>query len=304
MPLISVFTPTYNRAGKLHRVFDSLTKQTFKNFEWVIVDDGSKDDTKQLIDKFIEQQPFFSIQYSYQENSGKAIAINSGVKMALGEWFYIADSDDALIPQALEILMDAWKVIPESEKNSYSGIVACCKDQFGKRISNEVPGGVYNGNWRDLFYKQRFRREATNINKLKCLKEFPFPDQFKGIYIAEAITWRRMSDKYKIRLISDEVRIYFMENSTDSIIYRHKKYIHKALSSCVEIKDALDKDLSYFFYFPSYFMKMALLYHAYRPFLKGWSRSVVKLNKNAGIFAAIFMIPGLLLHLIFLVKGK
>ena len=295
MPLITVFTPTYNRAATIQRVFDSLLTQTMRDFEWLIVDDGSADNTKAVIEKFISQQPFFPVRYHHQQNSGKAIAINKGVELAKGEWFYIADSDDAIVPEALETFMKAWDQIPKRKQEKYSGIVACCKDPCGNRISDPVPNNLYDGNWRDLFYRKKFRKEATNINRLACLKEFPFPHEFSGVNFPEAITWRKMSDKYMIRLISDELRIYYMD-SPDSLIFSPKKYRAKALATCAETKDVLENDIQYFYDYPAYFAKMAILHHAYKPFLSGREREVVSLNKNAGIFAVIFKVPGMMLH--------
>ena len=96
--LITVFTPTYNRAKLLPRLYKSLQEQTNKDFEWVIVDDGSTDNTKEVIDNIITQQENdFPIRYFYKENGGKHTAINQGAKEAKGELFFIADSDDVLL---------------------------------------------------------------------------------------------------------------------------------------------------------------------------------------------------------------
>ena len=72
----TVFTPAYNRAKTLPRVFDALSKQTFKDFEWIVVDDGSSDNTREVIDKIITSKPDFPVRFFYQENSGKHIATN------------------------------------------------------------------------------------------------------------------------------------------------------------------------------------------------------------------------------------
>lgn len=97
----TVFTPTYNRWHTLHRVYYSLSSQTFKDFEWLIVDDGSTDDTKNLVQNW-QKKSKFTIRYYYQPNLGKTAALNRGVKLALGKLFLILDSDDGCIPKALE----------------------------------------------------------------------------------------------------------------------------------------------------------------------------------------------------------
>ena len=86
MKRVTVFTPTFNRAGVLHRVYDSLTAQTFRDFAWLIVDDGSADDTRSVVEQFVEKAPF-PIEYVYQENQGKHIATNNAVAMTDTELF-------------------------------------------------------------------------------------------------------------------------------------------------------------------------------------------------------------------------
>ncbi len=297
MQRITVFTPAYNRAATLHRVYDSLLQQSFRDFEWLVVDDGSTDQTPALIKQYQESNPFFPIRYVYQPNGGKHIAINKGVSLASGEWFYIADSDDALRPDALQVFMDAWQQIPASAQKYYAGIVACCKNQAGVRISDPVPANPYDGNWRDLFYKHKFRKEATNINRTAIMKEFPFPDAIRNIYFPEAIVWRKMSDTYKIRLIDEEIRIYYIEPATESLMSAKKQHVAKALSACIETADILNNDLSYFLKDPLYFLKAALIYRAYHPFLHSKNYPLLALKKNAIIFAAPFLIPGWIIHL-------
>src|SRR5437762_2817315 len=100
LPMIfTVFTPTYNRAGTLPRVYESLKAQTFRDFEWIIVDDGSADSTQELVQSWIGDLDF-PIRYFRQQNQGKHVAVNLGVKEARGEFFLNLDSDDACVPEA------------------------------------------------------------------------------------------------------------------------------------------------------------------------------------------------------------
>lgn len=102
--LFTVFTPTYNRAYILPSLYKSLRSQTVKNFEWLIVDDGSSDNTEQLVSGWQASENGFQIRYYKKENGGKPRAINLGVQEALGEFFFMVDSDDHLLPEALEKL--------------------------------------------------------------------------------------------------------------------------------------------------------------------------------------------------------
>ena len=105
--IFTVFTPTFNRAHTLHRVYTSLCSQTFTNFEWLVVDDGSEDGTEKLVMRWKKEAPF-PVRYKKQKNSGKHMATNHGVSSARGELFVIADSDDEFLPNALKIFYDEW----------------------------------------------------------------------------------------------------------------------------------------------------------------------------------------------------
>ncbi len=295
MPLISVFTPAYNRADKIHRVFNSLLKQTCRDFEWIIVDDGSTDNTKDIIERFRQSNPGFNISYFFQQNAGKHIAINQGVKLALGEWFHIADSDDELEPQTLQVFMDTWNAIPAENKNEFCGIVAWCKDQFGKRVSNLVPGGLFDGHLRELFYKYKFRNDFFHIYKTAIMKMFPFPDHIRNCYYPESFIWRSMTEKYKVRVISDELRIYYINEGSDALMARKGRSPQsKALANCSEGSNILHYDLPYFWYYPAYFFKMAMLFHSFNPFLSNEQKQWVSLTTGAKIFAFPFKLPGLI----------
>ncbi len=110
-PLFTVFTPTYNRAHTLHRVFGSLCAQTLRDFEWLVVDDGSTDDTAALIAGWATAADF-PIRYFRQDHSGKHIAHNLAVREARGQFFMSLNSDDACVPQALERIAYHWTTIP------------------------------------------------------------------------------------------------------------------------------------------------------------------------------------------------
>ena len=119
---VTVCTPTYNRANVLHRVFESLKFQTYRNFEWIVIDDGSQDDTENVV-KIFKQESDIDIKYFYQKNQGKHNALNYAVKLATGELFIIADSDDSFLPNSLEVFVETWLSIPEKDRKKYKGII-------------------------------------------------------------------------------------------------------------------------------------------------------------------------------------
>lgn len=140
--MITVFTPTYNRAYILPKLYASLRTQTSDNFEWVIVDDGSTDETKRLVTGWLSDNNKFCVRYYNRENGGKHRAINFGVQVARGELFFIVDSDDYLTPDAVETLI-LWEASIKNDDKfcGVAGEKASIRD--GSIIGNPVSSGEY-----------------------------------------------------------------------------------------------------------------------------------------------------------------
>ena len=172
MQLITVFTPTYNRAYIIEKLYKSLQQQTKKNFEWIIVDDNSSDNTENLIDTFIRDDNDFSIKYIKQKHGGKHRAINKALKVAEGKYFFIVDSDDQLTNNAIE-LINQWVVEVDSD-DQICGV-------SGERI---YPTGEYIGS------KAKVSRgdyvDATFLDKSKInLSGYKIRWYNEPIYICE-----------------------------------------------------------------------------------------------------------------------
>ena len=139
---LTVFTPTYNRGYIIENLYNSLKDQTFKDFEWVVIDDGSTDNTEELFKVWINEKNDFSIKYIKRENGGKHRAINQGVEIAQGELFFIVDSDDKLINKALEIIDTQEMSVPKEKKKEFAGVCGnkgyTEKDIIGSTFDNEI----------------------------------------------------------------------------------------------------------------------------------------------------------------------
>jgi glycosyltransferase involved in cell wall biosynthesis len=208
---ITVYTPTYNRANTLNRVFSSLKKQTYRNFEWVVIDDGSQDDTKNIVHSFIEDADF-PIRYFHQQNLGKHVATNRALKMAQGELFLIADSDDSFKEDALQILVGAWYGIPADKRDEYKGVACRCYDpENNEPLGSEFPRPYFDSNDIDILFKHKYTSEYWGILNTKVCREFLFPEE-KGIHFyPESIIWNNMARTYKNRFINDSLRAYFRD---------------------------------------------------------------------------------------------
>ena len=209
----TVFTPTYNRAHTLHRVYESLKAQTYRQFEWLIIDDGSTDNTSKLVEQWqIENQ--FPIRYIYQENAGKHIAFNHGVREAQGELFLNFDSDDGCVPQALERLKYHWDAISEEQKKQFSGVTCLCKDHHGKIVGSFFPSDYIDSDALEIRYRFKVLGEKWGFHTTDILREFPFLEDIRQTYIPENLVWNKIAQKYKTRFVNEALRIYWTEGSS------------------------------------------------------------------------------------------
>jgi|WetSurSiteA1Bulk_404760.scaffolds.fasta_scaffold00026_26 glycosyltransferase involved in cell wall biosynthesis len=199
-PYFTVLTPTYNRAHTLHRVYDSLLAQTFQDFEWLIVDDGSTDDTETLVLSWIREK-YLDIRYVKKNNGGKHTAINIGVAEAKGEMIVIIDSDDQCETFMLEKFKYYWDSIPISERAEFAGVVSLARHFDGQIVGNCFPLNIMDGAIYDV--SDRYHGDKLNLIRTDIMKLFPFP-VFEGEkFIAEGLIWSRISQTYKFRHINE-----------------------------------------------------------------------------------------------------
>ncbi len=137
MEKLAILTPTYNRGYILGNAYESLKNQTVKDFEWIIVDDGSTDGTDELVASWISEQKSFEIKYSKQEHIGMPRALNEGVKLASSDWILKLDSDDRIVPNAVELSL---KWLAEIENEKYIGGIGFVKSfPDGKYMKDQTP---------------------------------------------------------------------------------------------------------------------------------------------------------------------
>lgn len=212
--LISVFTPTFNRAQLLLRLYESLCKQTFKDFEWVIVDDGSKDETREVIDHWKSRfDNVFPVRYYYQENGGKHRAINRGVKEAKGVLFFIVDSDDMLPSDALQIVAEQYDGIKGS--NRFAGVCGLDGNFQGEVIGCGLPAETLDESSIAIRFKYGVTGDMKEVFRTEVLREFPFPEIEGEKFCPEMLVWNRIASKYKLRYFNRI--IYSVEYQDDGI---------------------------------------------------------------------------------------
>lgn len=208
-PLVTVHTPTFNRARTLHRVMESLRSQTFRDFEWVIVDDGSSDDTLDKVDAWRGEADFDIIVRPLGVHRGKPFADNEGVKRARGEFFFPLDSDDRVVPEALARFVAAWRSIPDDLRNGFCGITARTRNaELQTPHGPPFPADPYDTTFLDLYYRLGLRHEQCNFFRTDVMREFPFPEVDE--FVPESVVWHRIAEKYRTRCINDVLRMWYL----------------------------------------------------------------------------------------------
>jgi len=210
----TVFTPTYNRAHTLSRVHACLESQTFRDFEWLVVDDGSTDHTRSLMES-LRHKASFSMRYIYQKNAHKKGAFNRGVRESLGELFLTLDSDDECVPNALERLWWHWMNIPQSVRTRFSAVTGLCADEDGNLVGDRFPTESSDG-WIDsdsleIRYRYHVKGEKWGFQRTDVLRNFPFPEDVQG-HVPEGVVWSAIARRYRTRYVNEVLRIYHRGN--------------------------------------------------------------------------------------------
>ena len=215
--MITVITPTYNRAAMLANVYKSLCSQTYTDLEWIIVDDGSTDDTSQVVNGFIQQNELL-IHYFSKRNGGKHTAINEGVKHAKGELFLILDSDDCLTNDSLEIIDYYWKQVKGDE--AFCGVCGRIAHRDGVLIGTPFEKDTLDMSYIDCRYKYGIVGDMIEVVKTDVMRLFPFPEFPNEKFCPEAIVWNRIGSRYKMRYFNKVVylRDYLEGGLTDKIV--------------------------------------------------------------------------------------
>lgn len=290
MPLFTVFTPTYNRAKTLHRVYESLQQQTFRDFEWLIVDDGSVDDTKAVVEAW-RKVAAFPIRYVWQKNSHKKTAFNHGVRLSHGEFFLPADSDDAFPPNALERFAHHWFAIQGNERDHFAGVCGLCQDEQGNVVGDPFPGdwGVDSDSL-EMRFRFGVRGEKWGFCRTDILRAYPFPDYLPG-HVPEGVVWSAIAAHFKARFINEVVRIYYQ--GAENQLTTTGNPAKNAAGTLFWKRCVLTQELSWFWFKPAHFLLEAARWTRFRLHL---TRSEAKLadfwpETKMGLFLIIMMSP-------------
>jgi glycosyltransferase involved in cell wall biosynthesis len=201
--LISVITPSYNRAHTLEAAYRSLLDQAVR-LEWIVVDDGSADGTRSLIEGLRRQAPF-PVRYIRQDHAGVHAARNRGVAVARGELVALLDSDDMLTAHGLDRIVAHWSAILDS--GAYAGVTGLCADDEGRVVGDRFPADVVDATWQQIVYGHRVRGEKFMLLRTDVLRAYPFRTDPPG-FVGEGGLWREIGRRYRTRYVNEVARVY------------------------------------------------------------------------------------------------
>ncbi|MEF2072043.1 glycosyltransferase family 2 protein [Consotaella aegiceratis] len=188
-PSVSVLTPTWNRAAYLQKVWEGLAAQAYRNFEWIVANDGSEDNTIEVVYELAAKSDFPVTLINASCRIGKSRMDNEAVRIARGEFIIWCDSDDFFFPQALQTLVDAWASIPAAEREQFCSISALCD------TDEEVLGNPFypkdktiDLSWNELFY--RLNSDLVIFTRAELLKENPFLEV--DFLVSESSVWNKI----------------------------------------------------------------------------------------------------------------
>ena len=246
MPFISILTPTYNRGKLLLPLYDSLKNLTFNDFEWLIIDDGSEDDTEQYALSWIAhniENAKFPIRYIKKNNGGKHTAINRGVREASGELILILDSDDTLPADSLATIAQYY-----GQCKGYkdcAGVCGLMAHHDGQLIGSGFPKEPMYESALQFRYAEKgnVTGDLLEVYKTSVMREFPFPEIDNERFCPESLVWNRIANKYKL-FCFNKVIYYrdYLEGGLTSKIVRIR--MNSPVASTITYAEMLDYNIS------------------------------------------------------------
>ncbi len=295
MNKITIITPTFNRVKTLPKVFESLLNQSFKDFLWIILDDGSTDNTAELVENFQLHNPFFEIIYKKDKNRHKFLTVLEGIKMVKTPYFMVVDSDDAYPEDALENLISEVEKI--ENQDDYISVMGLSANENGKIVGDKYPNNGFDGSIFEMRYKYKVRGDKFGIFITKTYhREISAKDfskyEGKG-YIPQSVIFNDYDAKgVKTRFINKIVRFY-LKDEDDTASVSNTRWSGKNLFGLAEGHlSFLNSYGNCLFFYPKALLRNLIGYQTYS--LKSGRKTSTIINeiKNVWIkILGIFVLP-------------
>lgn len=252
-PSISICTPTYNRARYLNRVFHSLQNQNFTAFEWIVVDDGSVDDTENVV-KAIAASADFPVIYVQQLNAGKHIAVNRALDLARGELFLVLDSDDRCADGALMRFHQEWKNISDHH-GDVAGISVLDMFDNGMIVGTPFPDERMVEFLPEYYARNNISGDKWDIHQTSILRLYRFPETPGEKFCPEGLIWNRIAKKYRMLFINVPLKIieYLDDGISSNILLARARspvntmmYYEEVFESKIKLFSRVKSAINYF----------------------------------------------------------
>jgi len=221
LPVLTVFTPTYNRAYILPQCYESMRRQSSKNFVWLVVDDGSTDNTRQLVQNWQDEDNGFELRYVFQENQGMHGAHNLAYANIDTELNTCIDSDDYMPDNAVEKIIDFWITCGRDE--TISGFLALDAYENGEIIGTRFPENIAGATSYDYYYKYGVKGDKKFVLRSDLSRLYPYP-LFEGErYVNLATKYSQLDIDYKLLGMNEVVCIvkYLEDGSTRNMFKQY-----------------------------------------------------------------------------------
>ncbi|MGL5244952.1 MAG: glycosyltransferase family 2 protein [Sarcina sp.] len=221
-PLLTVFTPAYNRGYTIHKCYESLKRQTSKDFIWLVIDDGSTDNTKELIHQWMQEENQFKIQYIYQKNQGMHGAHNTAYENIETELNVCIDSDDYMPDDAVENIKSFWE---KNKSEDLAGIIALDAYENGEVIGAKFPHNLKRTTLFEINNIHKIPGDKKLIYRSELTKNFKYP-LFEGErYVGLAYKYYKIDEKYELATMNEKVCIveYLEDGSSRNMIRQYRK---------------------------------------------------------------------------------
>jgi glycosyltransferase involved in cell wall biosynthesis len=221
MKTLTVFTPTYNRAYCLHQCYESLVRQTCKDFIWLVIDDGSTDHTMDIIGKWKDDN-LIEIQYIWQENQGMHGAHNTAYEAIETELNVCIDSDDYMPDDAVEKILTLWK---EKGNKNVSGIIGLDSYTNGEIIGTKLPSAIDSSTLFDLYHKHGVSGDKKLVYRTELTKQFPYPVFENEKYVGLAYKYYMLDRQFKMLLLNEVLCCveYLADGSSLNMLRQYRK---------------------------------------------------------------------------------
>ena len=260
---VSVLTPTYNRAHVLHRVYDSLSRQKTRDFEWVVVDDGSTDETPALLARWQLEADFPIAWFRYSNNRGKHAAINTGKKFLSGDFVMLLDSDDALVNDAMDKIAE-WRMKTEIDSlPKVCGLVFRCVDESGNIVGklksgkNKFPEETILTSTRAARYQLGISFDFIILQKTETFSNLIFGELDRSENFPPSIGVNRISDIYDVIFIDHPIRIYYRNDGIARLSDKPSRQVKWPRGNYLRALAILNNDIDFFWSRPKVFLNAA-----------------------------------------------